>query len=148
MANFSCTGDKAVAVRDPHVPFVWQKVFVNPGPIFSLIPIALLFLDSTVILSDLHQFDPLRTTWTDLTYSCLGDFPSPRTDHAVTSIDDKIYIFGGLYTGEHHKGRVNFLSVSFPCNWSTSVPPSRPLDPFSSHALPPLWQEIQGKESG
>ena len=45
--------------------------------------------------SELYVFDTKSLNWKKLT-PANGDIPAPRSYHAMTSVDDKIYVFGGL----------------------------------------------------
>ena len=46
-------------------------------------------------LNDLYQFDPKSAHWTDLNRAFVGSPPSVRDRHTLTSLSDKLWIFGG-----------------------------------------------------
>lgn len=46
-------------------------------------------------MSDLYEFNPSTLEWRELTQTCSGDPPSNLTAFGVSTIHDKLYIFGG-----------------------------------------------------
>lgn len=47
--------------------------------------------------SDTWMFDTLARVWQQLV--CIGQKPSPRSNHAAALIEENMYIFGGVTKG-------------------------------------------------
>ena len=57
-------------------------------------------MHSTDLLSDLHVYDPVTATWTELSGTVSGDAPSPRAAQGTVFSGGKLYVHGGLNSGE------------------------------------------------
>jgi hypothetical protein len=53
------------------------------------------------------MLDPAVMIWNDLSIMATGEIPSPRDSVGMTSIDTKIYIFGGIF----RKGALNLSGL-------------------------------------
>ena len=48
------------------------------------------------MLGDLHVYDPVAMTWTNISAAASGEHPSPRGTHGFTAAGGLLYVFGGL----------------------------------------------------
>lgn len=64
------------------------------------------FSDYTVaILGDLHQFDSVTLTWTELgADKVFGDAPSARSYAGMTASDSRLFVYGGAAAGSESVG--------------------------------------------
>ena len=47
------------------------------------------------ILGDLHVYDPVAMTWTNLSAGASGTAPSARYGHGFTAAGGRLYVHGG-----------------------------------------------------
>jgi hypothetical protein len=62
--------------------------------------------DSGFLFQHLFRFDTAKQEWHDLTEDLDGSPPSPRTSPCTTSVESKIYVFGGMRNGA---AKIDFL---------------------------------------
>jgi hypothetical protein len=63
------------------------------------------------LLGDFLVFDTMSLVWTDLLGQARGVVPAARCGHGLTSVDGKLYIFGG-YGGGSQRSAFKILSCS------------------------------------
>ena len=57
------------------------------------------------ILDDFWMLDPIALVWVELTNTATGTPPTGRAFHSMTSVDNKLFVFGGWegFTGQGGK---------------------------------------------